>query len=522
MPTPPPGTPGESPDPKSHRLYWFFLIALLLGGYHLHAESTRAEAARIAKRDLDDRRNPYTVDQHGCTWFDGESASDLVSLLQEERIEELATRVDRMQKAVEKDVRCDRFIDWPLQSLAKAVKTAGDRQSELMGILSRWTESEPDSYIPWMLRGRAYEDLGYQARGTGLSSDTSDEQWEGMRKNFASATGDFDRTLALNPRAIGAYFGLLEIARANGSKEEAVRLLDDALAVDLSSYRLFKYYMDAVDPRWGGDFDLIQIGIERARPYIPNNPTLRIMLGHPHHVRALQAKRNERHEEAAESWLKALQYAKYYEWHKQRGQALQANRDFESSIKEFDNVLAQEPQMSTVWRYRGRSNMAIGHIDEAIQDFTHSIEHNDGSRRPYQDRGWANDRAGRYEEAIADLYHAASMFEKPSEWTLKKLGEIIYYDLKRYDEAEKVYAELLEWYPQGTFGWYRYGMTLHHQGKLEAKDALEYYLSVVDTSDPSNKSNITETRQVLGITDTSEKNLIRTLPGLASAVQRGN
>ncbi|MCP5071557.1 MAG: tetratricopeptide repeat protein [bacterium] len=509
--------------PKSARnsrfIYGVLAVVLVLGGAQLYSMQLAGREAARARLEREDRANGYTRDRRGCEGVAGESGQEMVELLLKGDFEQASTRLGRLQELVEADLQCDRLYEPTLDQVGARVYALPEKREDLVAALDQWSETDGDSHIPFMLRGWVRVNLGYIARGNGSAPQTSQAQWDAMGEHFALATEDFARTRELEPRALGAYLGQLTMLRSDSDKTPAAQVLNDALAVDLPTQQLFLYYLKAVEPRWGGEQKDRDLAVERARPFMARNPAVRVVLGHPYQLQAKAAYRREAYEEAATLWNKALRHADQREWHYELGRALRQTRNCGRGIEHFTMAIEDDPEYGAAWGFRGKCYMAIGKVDEGLADFERSVALRPNMTWGIKDRAWAYDRKGRYEDAVADLYRVIELDREPTSWTLKQLGEILYYDLERYGEAKQAYKLLTEHYPGEAFGWYRYGMSLHRLREPSATQALEHYLSIVDLADEGAKANIAEVRQVLGLTGESEEETRRALPGLAAATE---
>jgi hypothetical protein len=67
-------------------------------------------------------------------------------------------------------------------------------------VLDEWCRKNPDSHIPWLVRGAFYLDLAFNIRGGGYASTVSGDSWKRFHENLEWAQKDLEHSYKLNPK----------------------------------------------------------------------------------------------------------------------------------------------------------------------------------------------------------------------------------------------------------------------------------------------------------------------------------
>ena len=118
--------------------------------------------------------------------------------------------------------------------------------------LTEWVRQRPTSAAAHLARATFFQALGWKARGSKETDETSREQFKRMEDSFRRATFDLSAAQRLEPNSIVAYRELMGIAMTEVDKVGCRRLLDRALKIQPYSFLLRATYMHSLLPRWGG------------------------------------------------------------------------------------------------------------------------------------------------------------------------------------------------------------------------------------------------------------------------------
>lgn len=148
----------------------------------------------------------------------------------------------------------------------------------------RWVEEDPSSAHALVARGLHRYALAWQARGEDLAVNTSEAKFAAMNAHVDAARADFEAALKKNPRHIAAYYGLVSTSQIGHEPDEYARRdrwVDAALAIDPADGWIYKAWMDAVQPQWGGSLGLMQDVAAGAARHADANPSLALFAAEP-------------------------------------------------------------------------------------------------------------------------------------------------------------------------------------------------------------------------------------------------
>lgn len=83
-------------------------------------------------------------------------------------------------------------------------------------ILDEWCSEQPESHIPWLLRGIFYTDNAWWIRGGGWARDVPDEAWAKFEAMLHRARIDLEKSYRLNPKDPNSSCQLLVVAKGLG------------------------------------------------------------------------------------------------------------------------------------------------------------------------------------------------------------------------------------------------------------------------------------------------------------------
>lgn len=157
-----------------------------------------------------------------------------------------------------------------------------DRSAEAARISERWLRLAPDSPYALVARANHYRSAAWDARGGKWASETPREQMRRMSGLVEQAVPLFRRAIALEPRLMPAYVGLLDVAMLDsraGVERDAVK---GAMAQDPACLDFARRRMVSLEPRWGGDYEqMLSFGVLLSR-HVARRPQLAIHIAAPY------------------------------------------------------------------------------------------------------------------------------------------------------------------------------------------------------------------------------------------------
>ncbi len=80
------------------------------------------------------------------------------------------------------------------------------------GVLNEWCRNQPDSHIPWLVRGKFFINWGWDIRGTSFSAKVPEDAWPRFFAKLAQAKEDLERSWLLNWRDPNSSSFLITVA----------------------------------------------------------------------------------------------------------------------------------------------------------------------------------------------------------------------------------------------------------------------------------------------------------------------
>jgi tetratricopeptide (TPR) repeat protein len=161
-------------------------------------------------------------------------------------------------------------------------RITADKHIELMhSVLNEWCQKNPNSHIPWLVRGNFYIDWAWNIRGGGWAKDVSESAGLKFQEKLRLAEKDLEYARKLNPQDPNSYCSLIQTAKGLGydnTIEE--KIFQDGINVCPWHYGLYNQRFDSITPRWGGSYEEMMRFAEHCHELSKQYPTLGIILAH--------------------------------------------------------------------------------------------------------------------------------------------------------------------------------------------------------------------------------------------------
>lgn len=298
-------------------------------------------------------------------------------------------------------VEQDNSQDFALRTAFYAFKVPTD---EMLQALNAWVAASPDSYQAYLARAMCRNARGWSERGNRSISRTGRDQIVGMEREFAYAREDVNKALALNNRAIVAYYLITALEMAGGDQQKAYSAMIKANYLFPQNYIVRRGYILGLSPRWGGSWQEIQDFVSDLPIKDSGNPKLQELAGY-------------------ESF--------------EKGFLLYINDEYQDAIEAFDQSLEFGPN-PVAYLHRGKSYYRLKQYHLAIDDITKAIY----LRPDYADQYYWRARAlyyfDRYVDALADIERAYAL--DPTDEYIQKFRQRLFRsyghpDLKNIDKS---------------------------------------------------------------------------------------
>jgi TPR repeat protein len=179
-----------------------------------------------------------------------------VSDLRAHRFDGLDAALNAQQKQYESGTLAESSLlaQWPHLHLQRV---------DLIPHAWAWTQACPDSYAAHVFMASLQKMVGWQARGTAPSSQTSVRQFDVMQQHFQVALQHVHRALALSDCPATALASGIQITQA-GSDDPDFDYVQRAEPVLARSPMLCGVVMWSLNPKWGGSLEQLQSFLDHA------------------------------------------------------------------------------------------------------------------------------------------------------------------------------------------------------------------------------------------------------------------
>ena len=125
-------------------------------------------------------------------------------------------------------------------------------------------ENWPDASTTWLLKGSAYINLAWTARGIGLANTVSEEGWKLFNERLAVAENALTNAWQLNPGDSRIADKMLIVELGQGEGRDRLELwFDRAMALNPNDYNACSAKLNYLQPKWyGSTEDMLQFGHE--------------------------------------------------------------------------------------------------------------------------------------------------------------------------------------------------------------------------------------------------------------------
>lgn len=256
-------------------------------------------------------------------------------------------------------------------------------------ILKQWIAERPRHLMARIVRANYHIGVAYKKRGSAVANQTSSEQFAAMGAEFAKAFTDLKVALEIRPNSPLAIAGLIQIARATGGRPAALGWIEEAERRDPANLSARWVAIRALDQRWGGHPEDIDLLVERAMK-APLAPARR---------RALQ-------------WKAEMTQGDYF---------YSMSKENTKAIVHYRKAASLCASSDALWKLSSAAydleNWAV--VIDSVGEF---LVLKPDAQRAYARRGWAKESLNRLPDAIPDYEKAAALGD---EWAQNKLGYLL-------------------------------------------------------------------------------------------------
>lgn len=199
------------------------------------------------------------------------SKSEIIKkLLKNGSFEELESNLTSRLKAYEAGKESDLVI-------FRDINFALTKSPELDRNIQKWVAAAPRSFFANLVAGAYYSNIGFEARGTGFASETSQQKFDLMRQGFDKSNLFLTEALTINPKSAMPYAPMLNMAAANVGVTSTSAIFTESVRADPKNLLVRSWGITKFTPRWGGSFKMIDELIENAISTGLTEPQLRYL-----------------------------------------------------------------------------------------------------------------------------------------------------------------------------------------------------------------------------------------------------
>ncbi len=400
-----------------------------------------------------------------------------------EPVEETACRVDSGLLARAEHAELDRRLDG-LQAEFERGEVDSQRLSReildcAMGEraqLDAWVAAQPESWAARTVRGAYWSRQGWNARGTALARNTSERQWRAMREAFVSAARDLTRALELNPRAPVAHYELLRIVRSTGDVEAGRRIFEALLEVDPGAARPYVFFMDSLEPKWGGSVAALESLSREARQKLGDGPEADAVEASYWARRAILAMNAHEYRAAADYTRRTIALRGDHYDHHRMVNILRSDGRLRAALDTVDVRITSGHADATDLLQRAQLYRMLGWLDYARDDLAVAARWAPGEASTWVQLANLEYRLDDYDAALAAYDRVVKRYpDSPSYWAGR--GSLLL-DMERYEEAARSYWRAIQLAESVPAYWLAYAGSLQMSGNREAEAAYRRFLAL--------------------------------------------
>jgi tetratricopeptide (TPR) repeat protein len=246
-------------------------------------------------------------------------------------------------------------------------------------VLDQWISQYPKSSVALAARGSYFVATAWAQRGTAASKDTNAKQFENLQAYMGRAEKDLRISLLFDDKPIHSMVMLIQVAKGLNKRQEMVETILGAIKTDPKILGARRAYLNAVTPKWGGSFQMMDEIIAEAKSSPMTDNDKRRLEADFYALKADQAKQEKNYDAAHELYKKS--YALYPKdvavLNSTAFVAMMSNRNDEA-LKALNDSLLLEPQNK--WAIFNRAEVyefRIKDMNKAMKDYLSAADAGD-------------------------------------------------------------------------------------------------------------------------------------------------
>jgi tetratricopeptide (TPR) repeat protein len=281
-------------------------------------------------------------------------------------------------------------------------------------LLDEWVTRFPDLFQPYLARGCYNYNMGWESRGHKSADETQKEQFTRMEKYFSLSVTDLNKALDIHPKLLVVYRFLIGINTTIGTDEQMASLLEKAMEITPYSLYIRTSVMNALLPRWGGSYKLMDQFANETQKYSDVNPILKLLKGFSSADKANMEMQNGKYENAIKLYQAVLSKYDFWKWRYELANCYLSSYKYSEALEAINQAIDSDPQSTMdYFSLRIRILTSMIKFDEAASDLRlindilpGTTEVKNVTYQYYEKRGSYEYGKSNYKEAIT-LYRKA-------------------------------------------------------------------------------------------------------------------
>jgi tetratricopeptide (TPR) repeat protein len=200
------------------------------------------------------------------------SRVELIRMLRTREFATLTATIDHKHAAVIRDIRNE-------TELHRVVESFAVDDPAITSLFDEWIAASSASTSPLVAKAVHLNARAFAARGGRYAADTTPEQFAGMNEFLAKSVDTALTVVNRDPQHTQAHRALIDAARAHGDQAMCGDHARRGLTAVPASLRIRWALAMCRLPRWGGSYAALEDIWEQARPFVVDNPELKLLGG---------------------------------------------------------------------------------------------------------------------------------------------------------------------------------------------------------------------------------------------------
>jgi len=395
-----------------------------------------------------------------------------VALLRNEEYSELDVHLKKMDE----NFKSNDIGEYAYIEQFKIFETASE---EDLAYFNSWLDTTDEKKYALLARGVVYFELGWYARGGKLAKDTPEKQFMTMKEYFRKSTEDMNAVLDIDNKSIFSHLCLISMAAASNLDYSKEEYFNRGIKEFPASHVLASQYMNKLQPKWGGTYQLMRTIAKRMREQAVNNPML-ITLGNKElQYRAEKLELNE----SDAVHRKLTRFSMLYGTTVQEVVNESLHYDSKNDNKNALNVLSYGlklfPDNSRLLLHRAYHYTIDDNLEFATMDIGNIIPDDIVN-------AWESDRAALVYTQLHQPEKAIPFYARSIELDPKNdhsYNRLYWLSYKKFVEYKEVLPYMKQWtevYPESSDAWISYASTLENINENSSVPAYKQFLKYAD------------------------------------------